>query len=116
MHLDAGTLMLSLFTIAETEISNSSWVNFQPAGFQLGGLQNIVGTLCTADVTVTAEPGLVDFGVIDKASAGFSPSSRAKPFTLALEKNCSGAINVAATRLTANQGGCTKYCLAPRAI
>ena len=48
-----------------------------PAGnfrFQLSGLQNIVGTACTVDVKVTPEPGIVDFGVIQKTTTGFSPN------------------------------------------
>lgn len=73
--------------------------------FQLNGLQNIVGTACTVDVTVTPEPGLVDFGVIQKTSTGFSPPNPTKPFSLALEKRCSTALNIGATLVTANQQG-----------
>lgn len=73
--------------------------------FQLSGLQNIVGTACTVDVTVTPEPGIVDFGVIQKTATGFSPPNPTKPFSLALEKKCSSAINIGATFVTANQQG-----------
>lgn len=73
--------------------------------FQLSGLQNIVGTACTVDVTVTPEPGIVDFGVIQKTATGLSPSAPTKPFSLALEKRCSSAINIGATFVTAHQQG-----------
>jgi major type 1 subunit fimbrin (pilin) len=73
--------------------------------FQLSGLQNIVGTACTVDVTVTPEPGIVDFGVIQKTTTGFSPPNPTRPFSLALEKKCSSAINIGATFVTANQQG-----------
>ncbi|WP_426201375.1 fimbrial protein [Pseudomonas sp. TWP3-1] len=73
--------------------------------FQLSGLQNIVGTACTVDVTVTPEPGIVDFGVIQKTATGFSPPNPTKPFSLALEKKCSSAINIGATFVTASQQG-----------
>ncbi|MBD9634535.1 fimbrial protein [Pseudomonas sp. PDM19] len=73
--------------------------------FQLNGLQNIVGTACTVDVTVTPEPGIVDFGVIQKTTTGFSPPQPTKPFSLALEKKCSTPINIGATIVTANQQG-----------
>jgi major type 1 subunit fimbrin (pilin) len=68
-------------------------------------LQNIVGTACTVDVTVTPEPGIVDFGAIQKTTTGFSPPNPSRPFSLALEKKCSSAINVGATFVTANQQG-----------
>ncbi|AMN81859.1 fimbrial protein [Pseudomonas azotoformans] len=73
--------------------------------FQLSGLQNIVGTACTVDVTVTPEPGIVDFGVIQKTTTGFSPPNPTQPFSLALEKKCSTALNIGATLVTANQQG-----------
>lgn len=73
--------------------------------FQLSGLQNIVGTACTVDVTVTPEPGIVDFGVIQKTVTGFSPPSPTKPFSLALDKHCSSNINIGATFVTADQHG-----------
>lgn len=73
--------------------------------FRLSGLQNIVGTACTVDVTVTPEPGIVDFGVVQKTTTGFSPPNPSKPFSLALEKKCSSAINIGATLVTANQQG-----------
>lgn len=73
--------------------------------FKLSGLQNIVGTACTIDVTVTPEPGIVDFGVIQKTATGLSPPNPTKPFSLALEKKCSSAINIGATLVTANQQG-----------
>ncbi|MFJ2388682.1 fimbrial protein [Pseudomonas koreensis] len=73
--------------------------------FQLSGLQNIVGTACTVDVTVTPEPGIVDFGVIQKTATGFSPPNPTKLFSLALEKKCSSAINIGATFVTATQQG-----------
>ncbi|WP_315810248.1 fimbrial protein [Pseudomonas sp. C9-3] len=79
--------------------------------FQLSGLQNIVGTACTVDVTVTPEPGTVDFGVIQKTTTGFSPPRPSKPFSLALEKKCSSAINIGATFVTANQDG--EYTVVP---
>lgn len=79
--------------------------------FQLSGLQNIVGTACTVDVTVTPEPGIVDFGVIQKTATGFSPSNTTKPFSLALEKKCSSAINIGATFVTASQQG--EYSILP---
>lgn len=73
--------------------------------FQLHGLQNIVGTACTVDVEVTPQPGIVDFGQIQKTTTGFSPPRPSKPFSLALEKKCSSAINVGATFVTAHQQG-----------
>ncbi|EJM27398.1 fimbrial protein [Pseudomonas sp. GM25] len=79
-----------------------------PAGnfrFQLSGLQNIVGTACTVDVKVTPEPGIVDFGVIQKTSTGLEPPSPTQPFNLALEKKCSSAINIGATFVTPYQQG-----------
>ncbi|OPA93821.1 fimbrial protein [Pseudomonas fluorescens] len=81
--------------------------------FRLSGLQNIVGTACTVDVTVTPEPGIVDFGVVQKTTTGFSPSSPSKPFSLALDKHCSSPINVGATFVTANQQG--EYTVLPAA-
>ncbi|OBY92031.1 fimbrial protein [Pseudomonas sp. AU11447] len=84
---------------------------FRNFRFQLSGLQNIVGTACTVDVTVTPEPGTVDFGVIQKTTTGFSPPRPSKPFSLALEKKCSSAINIGATFVTANQDG--EYTVVP---
>ncbi len=81
--------------------------------FKLSGLQNIVGTACTVDVTVTPEPGIVDFGVIQKTATGLSPVNPTKPFSLALEKKCSSAINIGATLVTANQQG--QYTVLPAA-
>lgn len=65
-------------------------------GFQyvLTGLNNIVGTSCTVDVTVTPEPGIVDFGQVQAVSNGFSPPNPTKPFSLALDKRCSSAIRI----------------------
>lgn len=73
--------------------------------FQLSGLQNIVGTACSVDVTVTPEPGIVDFGTIQRTTTGFTPPNPTKPFNLSLEKKCSSAINIGATFVTANQQG-----------
>ncbi|GGK32322.1 major type 1 subunit fimbrin (pilin) [Pseudomonas koreensis] len=81
--------------------------------FQLSGLQNIVGTACTVDVTVTPEPGIVDFGVIQKTVTGLSPPNPTRPFSLALEKKCSSAINVGATFVTPQQQG--DYTILPTA-
>lgn len=73
--------------------------------FQLSGLQNIVGTACTVDVKVTPEPGIVDFGAVGKSSTGFSPPRPTKPFSLALEKKCSSALNIGATFLSTSVQG-----------
>ncbi|WP_338801997.1 fimbrial protein [Pseudomonas sp. RSB 5.4] len=81
--------------------------------YQLSGLQNIVGTACTVDVTVTPEPGIVDFGVVQKTSTGFSPPNPTKPFSLALDKHCSTPVNIGATFVTANQQG--EYNILPAA-
>lgn len=73
--------------------------------YQLSGLQNIVGTPCTVDVTVTPEPGIIDFGQVQKTTTGFSPPNPTKPFSLALDKQCNSPINVGAYFNTANQSG-----------
>jgi len=73
--------------------------------YQLNGLQNIVGTPCTVEVTVTPEPGIVDFGQVQKTSTGFSPPAPTKPFSLALNKQCNSPINIGGYFTTANQSG-----------
>ncbi|MQR02496.1 fimbrial protein [Glaciimonas sp. GS1] len=73
--------------------------------YQLSGLQNIVGTPCTVDVTVTPEPGIINFGQIQKTSTGFNPANPTKPFSLALDKQCTQPINIAGYFNTPYQNG-----------
>jgi len=74
--------------------------NFQ---YWLSGLGNLAPTTCTVDVTVTPEPGIVDFGQVQATSTGFSPARPTKPFSLALQKTaCDTSVNIQGYFQTAN--------------
>lgn len=51
--------------------------------------------------------------MIQKVANGFSPARPTKPFSLALEKKCSSALNIGATFVTAYPQG--RYMLQPSA-
>ncbi|WP_081052227.1 fimbrial protein [Burkholderia vietnamiensis] len=54
--------------------------------YTLSGMQNLKPSPCVVDVTVTPEPGLVDFGKVKATPTGFSPETPTQPFSLALDK------------------------------
>ncbi|WP_322013509.1 fimbrial protein [Paraburkholderia sp. J12] len=75
--------------------------NFQ---YWLSGLSNLAPTTCTVDVTVTPEPGIVDFGQVQATATGFSPARPTKPFALSLAKTaCDTGVNIQGYFQTANQ-------------
>ncbi|WP_233853174.1 fimbrial protein [Paraburkholderia sp. HD33-4] len=66
--------------------------NFQ---YWLSGLSNLAPSPCTVDVTVTPEPGIVDFGQIQATTTGFSPAKPTRPFSLLLNKQqCDTGVNI----------------------
>lgn len=83
--------MFSLF-----QFDGDLGVNCCQRSFQyvLSGLTNIVGTSCTVDVSVTPEPGIVDFGQVQATATGFEPAIPTKPFSLAVDKQCATAIRI----------------------
>jgi len=75
--------------------------NFQ---YWLSGLSNLAPTTCTVNISVTPEPGVVDFGQVQATSTGFAPARPTKPFSLALQKTaCDTAVNIQGYFQTANQ-------------
>ncbi|KFG98581.1 fimbrial protein [Burkholderia paludis] len=61
----------------------------------LSGLENLKPTPCVVDVTVTPEPGIVDFGSVQATPTGFSPVTPTQPFSLALTKQqCDTSVKI----------------------
>lgn len=61
----------------------------------LSGLDNLKPTPCVIDVTVTPEPGIVDFGQVQATPTGFSPVTPTRPFSLALDKRqCDTSVKI----------------------
>jgi major type 1 subunit fimbrin (pilin) len=74
--------------------------NFQ---YWLSGLGNLAPTPCTVNVTVTPEPGIVDFGQIQATTNGFSPTRPTQPFSLLLSKQqCDTGVNIEGSFQTSN--------------
>jgi major type 1 subunit fimbrin (pilin) len=75
--------------------------NFQ---YWLSGLNLLAPTECTVDVTVTPEPGIVDFGQVQATATGFNPARPSKPFSLSLKKTaCDKGVNIQGYFQTPNQ-------------
>lgn len=63
--------------------------------YHLTGLNNLQPTPCVVNVTVTPEPGIVEFGKIQATPTGFSPATPSQPFQLRLDKtSCDTPINM----------------------
>ncbi|MBB5445118.1 MULTISPECIES: fimbrial protein [unclassified Paraburkholderia] len=69
----------------------------------LSGLSALAPTPCTVDVTVTPEPGIVDFGQVQATPTGFSPVRPTRPFSLLLQKKqCDTGVNIQGYFQTSN--------------
>lgn len=69
----------------------------------LSGLSKLAPTPCTVDVTVTPEPGIVDFGQVQATPTGFSPVKPTRPFSLLLQKKqCDVGVNIQGYFQTSN--------------
>ncbi len=92
-------------TYAAFQFDGFYGINCCNTSFQyiLSGLDNLKPTPCIVDVTVTPEPGIVNFGQVQATPAGFSPTSPTKPFSLALNKTqCTTPVNINGYFETAN--------------
>ncbi|OLL28248.1 fimbrial protein [Burkholderia sp. SRS-W-2-2016] len=70
----------------------------------LSGLSKLAPTPCTVDVTVTPEPGIVDFGQVQSTPTGFQPARPTKNFSLLLQKKeCGVGVNIQGYFQTSNQ-------------
>ncbi|RKF49454.1 fimbrial protein [Paraburkholderia fungorum] len=68
----------------------------------LSGLENLKPTPCTVDVTVNPEPGVIDFGQVQRVPTGFSPVKPTRPFSLALDKTCNESVQIGGYFETSN--------------
>jgi major type 1 subunit fimbrin (pilin) len=69
----------------------------------LSGLSALAPTPCTVDVTITPEPGIVDFGQVQATPTGFLPARPTQPFSLLLQKKqCDSGVNIQGYFQTAN--------------
>ncbi|MGU7769228.1 fimbrial protein [Burkholderia sp. MR1-5-21] len=62
--------------------------------YKISGLQKLKPTPCTVDVTVTPEPGIVNFGQVQASGNGFMPAVPRKRFSMSLTKKCSIPVRV----------------------